>query len=79
MEEFVKICAIRDQVEADYLSAQLNEQGIPHLIRSYHDSAYDGIFQMQKGWGALYAPESLRADIEKICRETDSLAEPDNS
>jgi hypothetical protein len=77
MEEFVKICSIKDEVEANYLSAQLQEREIPHMIRSYHDSAYDGIFQMQKGWGVLYAPESFRADIEKIRLETDSLTDTD--
>jgi hypothetical protein len=77
MEDFIKICSIKDEIEANYLSAQLQEREIPHLIRSFHDSAYDGIFQMQKGWGALYAPESFRADIEKIRQETDSLSDAD--
>jgi hypothetical protein len=78
MEDFVKICSIKDEIEANYLSAQLQEREIPHMIRSFHDSVYDGIFQMQKGWGVLYAPDSFRLDIEKIRQETDSLSEEDD-
>ncbi|HQG44058.1 MAG TPA: hypothetical protein PLG50_00190, partial [bacterium] len=60
MKEFAKITELFNETEANYLSALLTEKGIPHLVRSYHDSAYDGLFQLQKGWGSLLAPESFR-------------------
>ncbi|TVQ26535.1 MAG: hypothetical protein EA382_05235 [Spirochaetaceae bacterium] len=44
---------LNNQVEAQLLSALLTEEGIPHFLRSFHDSAYDGIFQTQFGWGRL--------------------------
>jgi len=69
MKEFVKITELHNQSEADYLSALLTEKGIPHLVRSFHDSAYDGIFQMQKGWGVLMAPEAHRSDILGLQKE----------
>ena len=42
------------------MESVLKEQGIPHYIRTYHDSAYDGIWQKQIGWGAVEAPEEYR-------------------
>jgi hypothetical protein len=41
----------------------LTEKQIPHIIRSYHDSAYDGLWQTQSAWGHLEAPEEYREEI----------------
>ncbi len=68
-EEFVKIIIFDNEDEARHLEAILNERNIPHLIRSYHDLVYDGIFQTQKGWGHLEAPEDYREEIEEICAD----------
>lgn len=62
----VKILVLNNEIEAKLLSGLLKEKSIPHLIRSYHDSVYDGLFQMQSGWGHLEAPEEFRDEIIKI-------------
>ena len=56
METYVRISSLNSDIEAAALDVILNEQGIPHQMQSYHDSAYDGIFQDQKGWGCVMAP-----------------------
>lgn len=71
-ENFVKIIIFDNEVEARHMEAILKERNIPHVIKSYHDFAYDGLFQLQKGWGHLEAPESYREEIETIC---DDLSE----
>lgn len=68
-EEFVKIGILENMIEAQVLEPVLKEQNIPYRIRSYHDTAYDGLFQVQKGWGDLYAPESCKQDILDILHE----------
>ncbi len=72
MTEFCRITTLKNEIEAQVLSGALREREIPHLVRSFHDSAYDGIFQMQKGWGVLMAPESFREEIESILKEIDA-------
>ena len=72
MEDFVKIIIFENEVEARHFEAILKERNIPHFIRSYHDLAYDGIFQTQKGWGHLEAPEKYREEIEEICDDLSS-------
>ncbi len=72
MEDFEKIFIVKNEVEASFWEMVLQEREIPHVLRSYHDSAYDGLFQMQKGWGVLYAPEKYRTVIEAIRSEVDS-------
>ena len=69
MEKHVKILVLRNEVEAQMMDQALSDQDIPHLIRSYHDSAYDGLFQAQKGWGHVEAPEELKAEITAIYQE----------
>lgn len=71
-DDFVKIIIFDNEVEARHMEAILKERKIPHVIKSYHDFAYDGLFQLQKGWGHLEAPESYREEIETIC---DDLSE----
>lgn len=69
MERTVKILEFNNEIEANLLDGMLTERDIPHLIRSYHDSAYDGLWQAQSGWGHLEAPEKYREEIIKIFNE----------
>jgi len=58
-----KILSISSEIEAVRIKEILDSYEITHLLRSFHDSAYDGIFQNQYGWGVLEANES---DEERI-------------
>lgn len=64
--EFVKIAVLEDPFEAQLIAPILEDEEVPHLIRSFHDTAYDGLFQSQKGWGEIRAPESYRAHVIDI-------------
>lgn len=55
MRNYVKATVLNNEIEARLLSSLLEEEQIPHYLRSYHDSAYDGIFQAQLGWGHVEA------------------------
>jgi hypothetical protein len=61
----VRILTINNEFEASLLDEILTEKNIPHIIRSYHDSAYDGLWQMQSSWGHVEAPEEYREEILK--------------
>ena len=66
MEGFKKIIVLQSCDEAEVMDAVLKQREIPHRIRSYHDSALDGIFQISKGWGHIEAPEEYRDEIKEI-------------
>jgi hypothetical protein len=68
MERFEKIALIEHEVEANCLREELNHRGIPHGMRSYYDSAYDGLFQFSAGWGHVEAPADRKDEILKILR-----------
>ncbi|MBC8385233.1 MAG: hypothetical protein H8E57_06915 [Candidatus Cloacimonetes bacterium] len=68
-ETFKKILVLNNEIEANLMKTELSKREIPHIIRSYHDSAYDGLFQMQKGWGIIKAPEEFEDRIKEIQRD----------
>ena len=63
---FEKIATIENLIEAQVLESALKEREIPYRIRSFHDTAYDGLFQFQKGWGEIYAPTERKEEILEI-------------
>jgi hypothetical protein len=77
--EFEKIAVIDNEIEAQALGAILEQIGVPHRIDSFYDTAFDGLFQSQKGWGAISAPSEHKAQIEEIIAELRSGGEPDES
>ncbi len=68
-EEYVKIVAIEDAIEAQLISSVLEDRGIPHQVYSFYDTAFNGLFQTQKGWGKLMAPPSFRDQIMGIVKD----------
>jgi hypothetical protein len=66
MTEYDKITDLENEVEARVLAGLLEDAGIPYALRSYHDVAFDGIFQIRKGWGTIDAPVEHREDILEI-------------
>ena len=63
MNKTVRILVLDNEFEAKLLSEILTEKNVPHIIRSYHDSAYDGLWQVQSSWGHIEAPEENREEI----------------
>lgn len=66
MGKLEKILVFDNEFEAKLLEEILQEKNIPHIIRSYHDSAYDGLWQTQSCWGHLEAPEIYKEEILEI-------------
>lgn len=80
MDDYEKILTLENECEAHLLGSALEDHGIPHLIRTYHDTAYDGLFQFQMGWGHLEAPPCHRDEILEIFETLKALpvdTEPD--
>jgi hypothetical protein len=69
MSNPVKILIFKNEIEAMLLDEILTEKEIPHLLRSYHDSAYDGLWQTQSSWGHLEASEEYKEEILMIYKE----------
>ena len=67
------IAILEYEVEAEHWGAELTNRNIPHVMRSYHDSALDGLFQLSRGWGHVEAPREYKVAIVAILKD---LREP---
>lgn len=78
MDRFERIAVVDNEVQAQLVDSILSDRGIPHVMRSYHDSAYDGLFQTSMGWGHIEASQAFRdeilAVIEDVKRQSFSSA-----
>jgi hypothetical protein len=59
---FIKIAVLENAIEAQLLGSILTQYEIPYRLRSYHDTAYDGLSQLQKGWGEIYGPQDMSSN-----------------
>jgi hypothetical protein len=79
MADYIKIAVLNHEIEAGLVRSILEERDIPHYMGSYHDTAYDGLFQTQKGWGYVRAPEAYREEILEILTDLRNKAESASS
>jgi hypothetical protein len=71
MDTIEKVAVLDNEVQAQLLDSILTERSIPHVMKSYHDSAYDGLFQGQRGWGHVEAPLEFKDEILAILADLD--------
>ena len=58
-----------NEAEANVIKSVLEEQGIYAEIKSFHDTAYDGLFQSQYGWGFIRVFETDVPEAQRIIEE----------
>ena len=66
-----------NEAEANVIKSILEEQGIYAEIKSFHDTAYDGLFQSQYGWGLIRVAEQDLAEAQRIIEEWRNAAPED--
>ncbi len=66
MENWVKAGTIDSRFECDRASQALDEAKIPFFVKSFHDTAYDGLYFLQKGWACIFVPEEFTEEAHEI-------------
>lgn len=64
-----KLVTLDNRFQADLLTDALGKAEIPFLVREYKDTAYDGLFVMQKGWGTVMVEETSMEEARAITQE----------
>ena len=80
--DMVKIHTVENRFEADLLMQALREEHIPAMLRRFEETAYDGLFVTQMGWGAILVPGDYEAEGRNLIEDMlESLREspPDTS
>ena len=63
-----------NEAEANVIKSVLEEHGIYAEIKSFHDTAYDGLFQSQYGWGLIRVSETDFSEAQRIIEEWNSAS-----
>ena len=66
---WIKAGVVENRFEGDRISQSLQEAEIPFMIKSFLDTAYDGLYVPQKGWGIVLVPEGFVDEAESIISE----------
>ena len=69
MDQWVKAGTVENRFEGDRISQTLQEAGIPFLIKSFLDTAYNGLYIPQKGWGVVMVPEKNSEEAKTLISE----------
>jgi ketol-acid reductoisomerase len=65
-DKWIKIHTIESVFELDVIRDALDREGIEYRIKEYKDTAYDGLFILQKGYASL----SVKEEYEEAARKT---------
>ena len=68
-DQWTKVGTVENRFEGDRISQALQEARIPFLIKSFLDTAYDGLYIPQKGWGVVMVPEKDSEEAERLISE----------
>lgn len=68
-EETIVVWNLADVIEASIVEDALQQADVPAVIDSFHDSAYDGVYTFQKGWGRVRVPKSHANKAVAIIKE----------
>ncbi|HMK76241.1 MAG TPA: DUF2007 domain-containing protein [Thermodesulfobacteriota bacterium] len=69
MDQWVKVGTVENRFEGDRISQAFEEAGIRFLIKSFLDTAYDGLYILQKGWGVVMVSEKNKEEAERLISE----------
>lgn len=70
--ETVLVYTSQNIIEESRIKTALEEEGIEVLVRSFEDSAYNGIFTLQKGKGQIRVFEKDAEKAKRIIGECSS-------
>ena len=66
-----------NEAEANAIKLVLEENNIYSEVRSFHDTAYDGLYQSQYGWGVIKVKEKDLPEAQRIISEW-KISAPDH-
>ena len=75
---YEKLRTVQNRFEAELISAALEHVGIDFFLRTFEDTAYDGLFVTQQGWGVFWVESEDLQVAEDILQKFDEAYAQDN-
>jgi hypothetical protein len=70
---WVKAHTVESIFESDVLKDALDREGIEFMVREHKDTAYDGIFILQKGYATFFVREKDEAAAQTVVQQIKNL------
>ena len=67
-DSWIKIHTVENIFEMDTLKAALEKEGIEYVVREHRDTAYDGLFILQKGYASFFVKQEDEAAVTAILK-----------
>jgi hypothetical protein len=64
--DMVRVHTVENRFEADLLIQSLRQEHIPAMLRRFEETAYDGLFVTQMGWGAILVPGDYEEEAARV-------------
>jgi hypothetical protein len=80
-DRWTKVHTVESIFEMDTLKAVLEKEGIEYLVKEHKDTAYDGLFVLQKGYATFYVKtedETAAKEIAKTVKVLPHVAHPED-
>jgi ketol-acid reductoisomerase len=72
-DKWVKVHTIESIFEMDMIKDALDKEGFAYTIKEHKDTAYDGLFILQKGYATLFVEERDEKKVQTIVKRIKSL------
>lgn len=66
VRKLTRVCVLESRFEADLMRNALDKEDITFVIKEFRDTAYDGLYIPQRGWGAVLVFDAQALRAEKI-------------
>ncbi len=67
-DNWKKVHTVDNIFEMDTLKAALEKEDIEYVVREHKDTAYDGLFILQKGYASFFVKEEDEAAVRTIVK-----------
>ena len=71
--KWVKIHTVESIFELDVVKDALDKEGIEYVVREHKDTAYDGLFILQKGYATFFVRASEEPAAQAVIRQVKNL------
>jgi hypothetical protein len=71
--KWVNIHTVESIFEEDMIKDALEKEGIQYRIKEYKDTAYDGLFVLQKGYASVFVREEDEEKARAVAKHIKSL------
>jgi hypothetical protein len=71
--KWVKVHTVESIFEMDVLKDALDREGIECVVKEHKDTAYDGLFILQKGYAAFFVREKDEAAAKAVIQQIKKL------